>query len=123
LAQEVNATEISDQWPIDQAVLTHLLGPRAAVEMLQHLPFFFEVSTPQVEKLLLAAERLDCQEMALMAHTLRGSSANLAMTSLTKLCLAIEQHCRAGRIDEAITQVKALKGEYTRIQQAYHASL
>lgn len=110
---------ISDQWPINKSALIELLGVAGAKEMLTYLPIFFEASTPQVERLLQAAEQLDGQEMALAAHTLRGSSANLAMTSLTTLCRQIETACRQGHLQQAAAQAKQLQVEYNRIQQAY----
>jgi HPt (histidine-containing phosphotransfer) domain-containing protein len=110
--------EISDQWPINRAVLVQIVGPKAVQAMLDFLPDFFEASTPQVERLQQAADRLDGREMALLAHTLRGSSANLAMLSLKKMCVTVEQHCKAGRLDQAAAQVHELVAEYTLVRQA-----
>jgi HPt (histidine-containing phosphotransfer) domain-containing protein len=112
--------EITNTWPIDQAALVQLVGAQAAVQMLDYLPDFFEASTPQVQRLLLAASRLDGREMMLVAHTLRGSSANMAMKSLVTLCQTIEKYCETDRLQEAANQVGALQAEYIKIQQAYN---
>jgi HPt (histidine-containing phosphotransfer) domain-containing protein len=110
---------ITGQWPIDHSVLKDLVGANAVAQMLDFLPDFFESSSPQVERLSQAASRMDGQEMSRVAHSLRGSSANMAMISLVKLCLAIEKHCEAGRLEEAAAQARLVETEYARIQQAY----
>lgn len=113
------ANRITTSWPIDQVALRQLVGPQAVTQMLDFLPDFFEASTPQVLRLLQAAEQMDGREMYLMAHTLRGSSANMAMTSLVDLCRAIEKACAAGHLPEAVSQVQQFRAEYIRIQHAY----
>jgi HPt (histidine-containing phosphotransfer) domain-containing protein len=110
---------VTDRWPIDQATLVQLMGVETAAKMADYLPYFFEASTPQVRRLLLAARQRNGRDMALMAHTLRGSSANMAMTSVVKLCQAIEKAAEAGDIETAVAQVKALAAEYALILDAY----
>lgn len=95
------------------------MGAETAAKMPDYLPYFFETSTPQVQRLLLAARQRNGSDMGLMAHTLRGSGANMAMTSLVKLCLAIEKAAEAGDIETAVAQAKALAAEYTLIMEAY----
>jgi HPt (histidine-containing phosphotransfer) domain-containing protein len=117
--EQSETVKITEQWPVDYSVLRDLVGANATTQMLDFLPDFFEASTPQVERLSQAASRMDGREMSLVAHSLRGSSANMAMTSLVKLCLVIENHCEAGRLEEAAKQAKLVETEYARIQQAY----
>ncbi|MFO7536588.1 MAG: Hpt domain-containing protein [Chloroflexota bacterium] len=111
---------ITDSWPIDHAALIQLMGATIANQMLTYLPDYFEASTPQVQRLLSAADKLDSQKMWLAAHALRGSSANMGMTSLVTLCLAIEKYCESDCLQEAAARANQVHEEYSRIQQAYN---
>ena len=57
----------------------------------------------------------DAHLLERLAHTLKGSSANISATSLCQAALVLEMHARAGDLEKAREQIEILKEELSRL--------
>ncbi len=75
----------------------------------------FEEGFPQqVEELESLLETRDADQLAAVAHRMKGNSANVSATGLYRVATEIEGLCRANRIGEIPARVDRLRREWDR---------
>ena len=85
--------------------------PLIFLELVQ----LFTDSTPQL--LSQACDALsDATQLALIAHSLKGSCSNFGAHAMEKLCLELEEFSRAKKTDGARELINAIEEEYFRVR-------
>jgi signal transduction histidine kinase/DNA-binding response OmpR family regulator len=108
------ASEIS----LEAAALQNLreLG---GVEFLTEVVDVFLADAPAlVASLGRSLKRQDTEELRRAAHTLKSNGATLGAVGFAKLCRAVEQHAKDGRIDGVSQLVNQIEREYRTLQEA-----
>jgi HPt (histidine-containing phosphotransfer) domain-containing protein len=88
------------------------LGPAILVEMI-HL--YMEDTPPRLGDLAAAAAAGAAEQVADLAHAIKGSSANFGAATLVDLCRDLEQRARAGDLAGWSAAVVAINAEYGRV--------
>ncbi|MFQ5399845.1 MAG: histidine kinase N-terminal 7TM domain-containing protein [Anaerolineae bacterium] len=107
---------------INQVALTELLGEEADDVLQDLLPIFFEDANPLMAALRLAAAEGNATNARQAAHTLRGSSANLGMTSLSAKCQEIETLATQGSLQRIPELVAQIESEYNQLKAEHEVS-
>ena len=92
---------------IDLDALLRRCGGKAAL-VAQLLEAFAARLGPEVEEIGDACEAGEAERAALLAHTLKGTAANLSADLLSAVAGEVEQLALAGRLEEASTRLPTL---------------
>ncbi|ACF53405.1 MULTISPECIES: ATP-binding protein [Stenotrophomonas] len=102
---------------LDRGVLDELhavIGDAA----LQIVAVFLEDAPAMVQQLQQAAQNGDEPRLQALAHTLKSSSANVGVLSLSAVAQRIEQEARAGSLQRPAVAVALLVAEFARARVA-----
>jgi two-component system, sensor histidine kinase and response regulator len=102
---------------VDRKVVDALreLAPSGGMEFVKEtLQIFLDSSAPQMEALEKAVAMGDCATLARTAHRLKSGAANVGATALSRLFAQLDRLGREARIDEARTQLAAVRSEMQR---------
>ncbi len=80
---------------------------------------FFETVDQRLEEMLRCMEKKDCENLAHVAHTLKGSSGSLKLDFIYLLSKKIEEKAKAGELKECATLMNRLKKEAEELKKAY----
>jgi CheY-like chemotaxis protein len=87
------------------------------VELVVELVELFVSNTPMmVTAMREALAQGDPNGLKQTAHTLKGSSSNLGAEPMTSLCMALEEHGQAGKMQAAVPLIDKLEQEFSRIR-------
>lgn len=106
---------------LDQEVLENLhdLPGEGADDLLAELIILFGQEAPRrISQLRDAVQAGDAKGVMQLAHSLKGSSANLGAKSMASLCNQLEQQGREGNLDGALKVHDELAREYQRVLAA-----
>ncbi|WP_445304492.1 MULTISPECIES: response regulator [unclassified Microcoleus] len=84
---------------------------------------YFEESLKLLQAMKLAIAQADTQTLKRVAHTLKGSSANLSAAPLAKLCATLEVMSTSGELDRASSLLAQIEGEYDRVKNTLQQEL
>ncbi|WP_445302003.1 response regulator [Microcoleus sp. N9_B4] len=84
---------------------------------------YFEESLKLLQAMKLAIAQADTQTLNRVAHTLKGSSANLSAAPLAQLCSRLEVISTSGELDQASTLLAQIEGEYDRVKNTLQQEL
>ena len=115
ISEDVTATTdlpISPAWDM-AAALARLEDDSQLVEELVHL--FLEGCPMAMEEMRDALEAGDTVLLERLAHTMKGSSANIAATATSRAALALELEARGGDLRKARERVDILQAEIHRL--------
>ncbi|WP_445300113.1 response regulator [Microcoleus sp. D3_18_C4] len=84
---------------------------------------YFEESLKLLQAMKLAIAQADTQTLKRVAHTLKGSSANLSAAPLAQLCSRLEVISTSGELDQASTLLAQIEGEYDRVKNTLQQEL
>ncbi|UNU23304.1 response regulator [Microcoleus vaginatus] len=84
---------------------------------------YFEESLKLLQAMKLAIDQGDTQALKRVAHTLKGSSANLSAAPLAQLCGRLEVMSTSGELDRASTLLAQIEGEYDRVKNTLQQEL
>src|ERR1044071_1082892 len=104
--------------PLLIASLKQLRTPNQPDPVSELISLFFRDAPPQllaIEKAVLAR---DMSAALCAASNLKGNAANLGARRLAGLCGELEEHARAGTLEEAAPILEQAKDEFTRVQFA-----
>jgi HPt (histidine-containing phosphotransfer) domain-containing protein len=115
--------------PIDPAVLGKLRrmqsagGPDVVVEVID---LFLGMAPGRLDALRTAAEAGDAAELGRLAHTLKGSAAQVGAMGLWRLCLRIEEIAAVarepgGELGNPASLLRLLAAEMERVRVALEA--
>ncbi len=92
--------------------LAEYAGSDTVVELTQ----LFQARTPALLATLREAVRTaDVKQVQATAHALKGSSANIGATEMSKACAELETLARAGGLDNATALVAHIDREYEHV--------
>ncbi|RMG94493.1 MAG: response regulator, partial [Chloroflexi bacterium] len=114
----IHAGNISDTWPIDKSALREIMGPDWANLVAELLPLFLEDASDHLQAMTNAHRANDATTLRRIAHTLKGSSANMGMNSLSAICLEIETLAKNNNLAEAGKILLQAQKEFQRIKAA-----
>ena len=84
---------------------------------------YLEEALKLLEAMKLAIAQADTQTLKRVAHTLKGSSANLSAAPLAQLCGRLEGMSTSGELDQASTLLAQIEGEYDRVKNTLQQEL
>ncbi|MDX2507146.1 MAG: Hpt domain-containing protein [Gammaproteobacteria bacterium] len=72
----------------------------------------------QLDKLKLAIDSTSASEIRRIAHTLKGSCANLGAHPLSEICNKLERNATDNKLGEAKDLFEKIKTEYEQVKKA-----
>jgi HPt (histidine-containing phosphotransfer) domain-containing protein len=111
---------------LDPQVLATLqeLEQRSRAGLLARLITLYLQEVPaQLAALHEAVPHRDAARVEEVAHGLRGNSAQLGATRMTRLCTALQEDAGTHNLSRAVAQVADLTREFSRVQAALEAVL
>jgi HPt (histidine-containing phosphotransfer) domain-containing protein len=87
-------------------------------ELLELLGLFVESGYSDLNKLQSAIEDGDTEKAAIVAHSIKGTSANLGLTEIFEFAKRIEMNVRNNDLFGAIGAAQRIKAELDRIAKA-----
>ena len=115
-AESLPATESTNLPSLDPATMAELrsLNTPETPGLFQELTHCFLADFPKVlSRLHEARAKEDLQKVHQLAHTLKGSSANMGALRVAELCRKLEQECLTGDAGEVIL---SLDKEFQRVR-------
>ncbi len=107
---------------VDQSVLEGLreLQEEGEPDILEELvEMFLKDASSQLETLKEATEKGDAQIIEHIAHTLKGSCANMGAVRMEALCSELEDIGRSGNLVAAPARISRLEEEFGRVRVAF----
>lgn len=111
---------------LDQRVLGELRGQDedGDPELLQRvIGIYIQDSPADISRLAKAVADRDASQVALSAHSLKSSSANIGATLLSQHCAALEAAGRGGNLELAPNLLAQITAEHRAVQNALNAEL
>jgi HPt (histidine-containing phosphotransfer) domain-containing protein len=87
-------------------------------ELLELLGLFVESGYSDLNKLQSAIEDEDTEKVAIVAHSIKGTSANLGLTEIFEFAKRIEMNVQNNDLFGATGAAKRIKAELDRIAKA-----
>jgi PAS domain S-box-containing protein len=87
-------------------------------ELARLIDIFVATAPQSISKMRTALEAGDIKNLAMAAHTLKGSCASLGATTLRETCLRLEQDAREYKLDGALELIAAAEQELQRLIEA-----
>ncbi len=107
---------VFDKSVIDQLVL--VLGDDAKEIVLDLLQTYTGEAPGLIKGMKESIEKRDTDTSRRLAHTLKGSSANLGLVELAGDCAALEEAAKNGKLDDAGKLLEQIKSSYARALDA-----
>ena len=104
--------------PIDMVELVQLVGENTNEFLQMMTPIFLEDTQHILQELATAVQGKDDQAIRQAAHTLKGSSASMAMTDLSQRCRELEMMAKENELSEATVKLAQIQAEYQRVETA-----
>jgi HPt (histidine-containing phosphotransfer) domain-containing protein len=104
----------TDRAPTIDVEVFEGLREEFGTEVLVSLAGLFCERAPLVNEVVLAGRGEDGEQLAKLAHRLRGVASILAATRLAELCRQLEELGRTGAMEEAEAVAAQVAGEYVR---------
>jgi two-component system sensor histidine kinase/response regulator len=118
--------EESEKDPLDRSVLAGLreLQEEGEPDLLEELiELFLADVPPQLVALRKAAEADDAHSVERIAHTLRGSCANMGAVEMETLCTELQEMGRSGELRAAPGLIARLEEEFGRVRAVFEEEL
>jgi CheY-like chemotaxis protein len=110
--------EFTNTWPIDMEGVKTSFGADAEELLVELIPMFLEDAEPLLAQLEEAATTQNAETLKRAAHTIKGSSASMGITTLAELAKEVEYMGRDGRMLQAAAKIQELKLHYNQIKAA-----
>ncbi len=104
--------------PIDLVELAQLVGENTHEFLQMMSPIFLEDTKNILQKLGVAVQGQDSPEIHHAAHTLKGSSASMGMTTLSQLCRELEMMAKEEKLAKAAPKLAQIRVECDRVEAA-----
>ena len=115
-AQEDSSRKTDKASPVDiEKAIEQVMGDKDFLKEL--LQLFVKNLPEQIEELKTALAGGDAQELSRIAHTLKGSSANLRVNGINDVALRLEQIGKKGNLAEARPVLAELVDEFIRLKE------
>jgi CheY-like chemotaxis protein len=110
--------QVSSTWPIDLKALEKMMGADASEMVNSILPIFWDETDPLVQALKEAVSVRDSIRVREISHTIKGSCASLAITTLAELARQLEVIGREGNLASVDELLPPFLAEYGRVRGA-----
>jgi CheY-like chemotaxis protein len=90
-------------------------------DIVEIIDQFITDSPAQLQKLINAVASKDTQNLVLIAHSLKGSLANLGSAQLSKYCADIEHQARKDSMDGVEQNLSELKNSWSKLEKVFLA--
>jgi CheY-like chemotaxis protein/HPt (histidine-containing phosphotransfer) domain-containing protein len=110
-------TTLSDA-PIDLTALAYLVGEDTDGFLKTMAPIFLEDTHQVLHSMVSAVQDKDAKKIQQAAHTLKGTSASMAMTKLAQFSRELELMAKAEDLSEAPQKLDQIQAEYHRVEAA-----
>ncbi len=115
-AQKNSSCKTDKRSPVDiEKAIEQVMGDKDFLKEL--LQLFVKNLPEQIEALKTALAGGDAQELSRIAHTLKGSSANLRVNGINDVALRLEQIGKKGNLEEARPALAELVDEFIRLKE------
>lgn len=94
---------------VDLAPLQEMGDPALTAEIAQ---LFIDTTIPLIAELRDAMARADAPELARVAHSVKGASANMYAAQLTAASAALEAAAKRGELASMLTLIEAVDREF-----------
>lgn len=122
-AKEEDTLDEVDAPALDSVAFSQIaaISAQASAGFLSRLTLkFIETSASDINKLGVMLSEGNSEEVRKLAHSLKGSSANLGAQTLAKLCHEIELASAGENLDGIDVQLEDIKSERDRVVDALH---
>jgi HPt (histidine-containing phosphotransfer) domain-containing protein len=115
-----SAADREEPGPLDETILADLHGLAGADGSFLHdaIATFLEQTDKRLTEMRLAATAGDGDEVARLAHSLKGSSASFSAKHVAELCVSIEEAVRDGNLGSVTSIVDRAELEFERAREA-----
>jgi two-component system sensor histidine kinase/response regulator len=116
----------SHEDPLDRKVISGLRGLQGEDEtdiVAELAGMFLDDARPRLSALEEAVLSDDAPAVERLAHTLKGSSANMGARGMSALCAQLEDVGAAGDLSQGFRLLEQLKGEFARVDRAFEAEI
>lgn len=106
---------------VDFAVLTYMRELQGDGEddfVGELIEVFLADAKPRVAAIRAAVARGDREALRSVAHSLKGSSANLGASGLAELCAGLERRAKSGSLEGADREASQLEAEFERVRRS-----
>ena len=104
--------------PLIMASLRQLRRPNQPDPVSELITLFLRDAPPQLLAIEKAVRERNMSATLSAASSLKGNAANVGARRLAALCAEIEEHARAGTLEDAAPMLEQAKDEFTRVQFA-----
>jgi HPt (histidine-containing phosphotransfer) domain-containing protein len=111
---------------IDRSTLDSLsrIDPEGAEGFVRGIvDLFLEHTPPRLEALARGVRDGDAEDVARIAHTLKGSCGNVGAATMFELCVELQSRSSDGNLDGAQGLVEELAGEFPKVRDALEGYL
>jgi HPt (histidine-containing phosphotransfer) domain-containing protein len=109
--------------PLDPDVLAGLRELGDAELLAELVEMFVDDATSRILALRGTLEKDDAEAVERVAHTLKGSCANMGALRMAEVCEDLQEMGRSGDLSGASELVEQLEAEFGRVRQALEAEL
>jgi two-component system, sensor histidine kinase and response regulator len=112
--------------PLDRAVISGLRGLQGEHEtdiVAELAGMFLDDARPRISALEEAVLGGDAPAVERLAHTLKGSSANMGARGMSVLCAQLENAGASGDLSQGFRLLAQLKEEFVLVDQAFEAEI
>ncbi len=111
-----NSLQRSETWPINVERVILMLGDDGMEMISELMPLYFEDAHNQLHALQKAANQKNIKQLHTVAHTLKGSSANMGMVQMADFCQRIETMGKNNNLENVFEQVEMIKQELDKMR-------
>lgn len=108
-------TQPTVEWTALQQFWELMEDDGEAVEDL--IDTFLDDAPQNVQKIQIAFDNSRMEEVGVLAHTMKGSSATLGVMRFSEFCRAIESACKTNETIDFATVIKQLTEEFAEAQK------
>jgi len=112
--------------PLDRKVITGLRGLQGEDEtdiVAELAGMFLDDARQRLSALEEAVLGDDAPVVERLAHTLKGSSANMGARAMSDLCMRLEDAGASGDLSQGFRLLTRLKEEFVRVDRAFEAEI
>jgi two-component system, sensor histidine kinase and response regulator len=112
--------------PLDRKVITGLRGLQGEDEtdiVAELAGMFLDDARQRLSALEEAVLGDDAPAVERLAHTLKGSSANMGARGMSDLCMRLEDAGASGDLSQGFRLLTRLKEEFVRVDRAFEAEI
>jgi two-component system sensor histidine kinase/response regulator len=104
--------------PFSEKVLRGIIDDDEPAELAPLVALFNDTAPGSITKMREALDAKNAPQLAMAAHTLKGSCASLGASTLREVCAALEKNARDGQLEGANELIASANNELHRFSEA-----